>query len=88
MEFRWNDWNLDHVGDHGVSAEEAEFVVSTARRPFPRRIGDEKWIVWGPGQGGRLVQVIFLLDENQDAYIIHARPLTENEKKRYRKRTN
>lgn len=44
MDFRWNDWNLEHVAVHGVEIEEAEHVVE------------------------------------------HARPLTEREKRRYRRR--
>ena len=35
MEFRWNEWNLDHVSKHGVTPDEAEYVVRNARRPYP-----------------------------------------------------
>jgi uncharacterized DUF497 family protein len=59
MDFRWNDWNEEHVGKHGVSIEEAERVVENARSPFPRMIEDDKRLVWGRGRGGRLLQVIF-----------------------------
>ncbi len=31
-------------------------------------------------------QVIFVLDENESIFIIHARPLTDREKHRYRRR--
>jgi hypothetical protein len=27
MNFRWNEWNIDHVGEHGVDSDEAERVV-------------------------------------------------------------
>ena len=57
-DFRWNDWNLDKVAKHGVSAEEAEWVVRNARRPFPQYRGDGKWIVIGRGQGDRLIEVL------------------------------
>ena len=46
MDFRWNDWNEEHVGKHGVSIDEAERVVETARSPFPRMIEDNKRLVW------------------------------------------
>jgi uncharacterized protein len=85
MDFRWNDWNEEHVGKHGVSIEEAESVVETARSPFPRMIEDDKRLVWGRGSGGRLLQVIFIVDEDDTIYIIHARPLTEREKGRFRR---
>jgi uncharacterized DUF497 family protein len=47
---------------------------------------DEKLIVWGPTAEGRLLQIVFVLDEDDSVFIIHARPLTEKEKKRYRRR--
>ena len=84
MEFRWIEWNEDHVQQHGVSPEEAETVVERARTPFPRMIEDDKRLVWG---GGRLLQVIFLLDEDDTVFIIHARPLTQKEKQRDRRIT-
>lgn len=84
MDFRWNDWNVEHLAEHGVGPDEAENVVAGARRPFPRRIEDDKWIVWGRGFGGRLLQVVFVRDEDDSVFILHARPLTDREKKRWR----
>jgi uncharacterized DUF497 family protein len=85
MDFRWNDWNEEHISEHGVTPHEAERVVETCRPPFPRVVQDEKRLVWGPGTGGRLLQVIFVLDEDGAIFIIHARPLTEREKHQYRR---
>ena len=75
-EFRWNDWNRDHVMKHGVSIEEAEHVVRSARRPYLRRIGDEKWQVVGRGVGDRFLQVVYVVDPDERLFIIHAMPLT------------
>lgn len=86
MDFRWNDWNVEHIGGHGVWPEEAELVVKAARSPYPRRIQEDKWLVWGKGLGGRFLQVIFVLDKDKTVFVIHARPLTEPEKRRYRRR--
>ena len=86
MDFRWNEWNTDHVGKHGVSPEEAEMVVRDARQPFPRKIEDDKWLVWGRGQGGRFLQVIFVADPEETVYVIHARLLNEHEKRRLRRK--
>ena len=61
-------------------------VVRAARSPFPRKIEEDKWLVWGRGQGGRFLQVIFVLDEDGTAYVIHARPLDDREKWRFRRR--
>ncbi|MEE9295959.1 MAG: BrnT family toxin [Phycisphaerae bacterium] len=86
MEFRWNKANTEHIANHGVSPDEAERVVRNARRPHPLLRDDDKWLVWGRGHGGRLLQVVFILDEDNGIYVIHARPLTENEKRRFRRR--
>ena len=47
MKFRWIDWNLDHIAEHGIEPEEAEMVVRNARPPFPIKIEEEKWLVKG-----------------------------------------
>jgi uncharacterized DUF497 family protein len=86
VEFRWNDWNESHIAAHGLEPEEAEEVVRKARAPYPLASGDEKFLVWGPTAEGRLLQVVFVLDEEDSVFIIHARPLTDNEKRRYRRR--
>ena len=85
MDFRWNDWNVEHVGRHSVTPEEVELVVQQAKNPYPRYREDGKWLVWGPGLGGRLLQVIFVIDDEDSIFIIHARLLTDKEKRRYRK---
>jgi hypothetical protein len=51
MDFRWNDWNVEHIAEHGVSPEEAESVVRAARRLYPRKIHEDKWLAWGPRYG-------------------------------------
>ena len=85
VEFRWDDWNLEHATQHGVGPQEAQRVVLAARSPYPLYRGDEKWLVWGRGNGGQPLQVVFVIDADDWVYIIHARPLTEREKKRFRK---
>ena len=85
MDFRWDEWNAHHVAGHGVTLDEAEEVVRQARRPYPLHRADDKWLVWGRGSGGRPLQVVFVIDEDDSIYIIHARPLTDREKRRFRK---
>ena len=86
MDLRWNDWNMEHIGNHGVGPVEAEEVVSGARSPFPLAQGD-RYLVWGQTEDGRLLQVVFILDPDASVFVIHARPLTAKEKKRFRRRT-
>ena len=85
-EFRWNAWNLEHATSHGVSPLEAEMVVRSARAPYPEARGDNKWAVLGRGSSGRLIQVIYVVDAEETLYVIHARPLTDREKHKYRRR--
>jgi uncharacterized DUF497 family protein len=86
MDFRWNDWNLEHATKHGVTPEEAEQVVLDASPPFPESGGDDKFRVWGRTVFGRLLQVVYIEDPEGTTYIIHARPLTDQEKRRLRRR--
>ncbi|HEY8748535.1 MAG TPA: hypothetical protein VIM11_11215 [Tepidisphaeraceae bacterium] len=75
-EFRWNEWNLDHATRHGVGRLEAERIVDHPGRGWPRRGGRDKLMVQGRGEGGRMVQVVYLLDADGTIFIIHAMPLT------------
>jgi uncharacterized DUF497 family protein len=82
MNFRWNAWNTEHVGRHGVSPAEAEQVVRSGR---PLYRGDGKYLVRGRGSGGRWLQVIYVLDEDGTIFVIHSRPMTDREKRRWRR---
>ncbi|HEX4128499.1 MAG TPA: hypothetical protein VHZ24_00550 [Pirellulales bacterium] len=61
-------------------------MVRGVRRPFPRAIDDNKFLVCGRGSGGRLLQVVFVLDDDGTVFVIHARSLTDKEKRRMRRR--
>jgi uncharacterized DUF497 family protein len=86
VRFRWNGWNLDHATRHGVSPTEAEHVVANARPPYPQYRGDGKWLVIGRGFAGAPVQVVYVVDADGTIYVIHARPLTDTERRRHRRR--
>jgi uncharacterized DUF497 family protein len=83
--FRWNDWNVEHIANHGVTSEEAEYLVNHARRPYPRQIREGKFYVGGQAADGTYMQVIFVLDPDETIYVIHARPLTDRERAIYRR---
>jgi uncharacterized DUF497 family protein len=81
--FRWNAWNVDHVARHGVTTSEAESVVSHGRGA--RREGD-RYVVRGQTGAGRWLQVAYIFDPPGVVYVIHARPLTDREKRTSRRR--
>ena len=86
MDFRWNEWNLEHVTKHGVTTDEAEQIVTAAKPPFPESGGEDKLRVWGQATAGRYLQVVYILDPDGTVFIIHARPLTTAEKRRFKRR--
>jgi uncharacterized DUF497 family protein len=87
MEFRWNAANTEHIALHGISPEEAEYVVKRAKRPYPEKHEDEKFYVAGKTETGHYIQIVFIVDPPPLIYVIHARPLTKREKKIYRRRS-
>jgi hypothetical protein len=84
-EFRWNEWNVEHIDTHGVAPPEAEYVINRARRPFPRDMGDGKYLVRGQSESGQWLQAIYVFDPPGVVYVIHARPLTDAEKRTTRR---
>lgn len=86
FEFRWNSSNAEHIEEHGVSWQEAQYVVNHARAPYPEYRGDGKWLVIGQTARGAYIQVIFIVDSEDVVFVIHSRPLTDKEKKRFRRR--
>jgi uncharacterized DUF497 family protein len=84
--FRWNDWNRQKAAMHNVEPEEAEYVVRNARPPYPRRVGPAKYLAWGQTAAGAFLQVVFVKRDDEDAFVIHARPLKTKEVRRWRRR--
>jgi uncharacterized DUF497 family protein len=84
-DFRWNEWNEDHVATHGVERDDAEHVVEHPRRGFPRYEGTGKYRAWGQTSAGRYLQVLYIFSPPGVVYVIHARELTEIEKRRLRR---
>lgn len=85
FKFRWTEWNDEHIGTHGVSRWEAESVVESPDRSYPRHIGDDRFIARGQADSGRYLQVIYVFDPEDAVFVIHARPLTDREKKQLRR---
>src|SRR6185312_15080031 len=75
-QFRWIEWNRWQATKHGCTIPEIESVVRNAGRGFPRKRDRKKWLVIGRGTGDRLIEVLYLLDDDGTAFVIHAMPLT------------
>jgi uncharacterized DUF497 family protein len=86
IEFRWTAWNLEKCEKHRVSPIDVEAVVRRAKPPYPEQIDDGKWLVWGATAFGMYLQVIYLLDPDRTIFVIHAMPLSEKQKRQYRRR--
>ena len=69
MIFSWDEANVEHIGTHGVTPTEAEHVVRHAEPPYPRSIGDDRFIVWGRTEAGRLLQVVFVRPDDEDVDV-------------------
>jgi hypothetical protein len=81
-QFRWIDWNRDHATKHGCTVPEIEIVVRRAGRGFPRKADSQKWQVIGRGIGDRVIEVVYVLDDDGTAFVIHAMPLTTRRRRR------
>ncbi|HET6248016.1 MAG TPA: hypothetical protein VFE47_09995 [Tepidisphaeraceae bacterium] len=75
MIFAWDVENLDHLAKHDVTASEAEFVVVNATSPFPQHVGDGKRRVWGETAARRMLQVIYVLKDQDDVAFEAVDPL-------------
>jgi uncharacterized DUF497 family protein len=57
--FIYDEWNREHVAKHGVRYHDAEFVIENARPPYPKKIEEGKFIVYGKDGQGRTLEVVF-----------------------------
>jgi hypothetical protein len=65
MIFAWDEKNREHLARHDVSPGEAEEVIGGSGAPYPMELGEGKLVVWGQTEGGRYLQVIFVLKRPQ-----------------------
>jgi len=78
-----DEWNIEHIATHGVAPSEVEYIVN--HYPIAAR-GDRKFAAVGQLPNGEWLQVIFIFSPAGVVFVIHARLLTESEKRRYRRR--
>jgi uncharacterized DUF497 family protein len=60
MYVHWEPQHVDHIAEHNIKQEEAEYVALHAQSPYPELVGEGKRAVWGQTKAGRFLQVIFV----------------------------
>ena len=85
--FDWDDFNRDHVEDHGVSDAEAEQAYGDpARKPAPAYTsvsGEARRAITGATLAGRVLYVVCTVREHR-VRIVTARDATKDERSQYR----
>jgi uncharacterized DUF497 family protein len=85
--FDWDDYNREHVLDHGVEPHEAESALEDpdALGAEAQNRGEQRWAVLGATEEGRLLVVVFTR-RGSLVRVVTARQASANEGHRYRKR--
>ena len=87
-EFDWDEWNLDHVAQHAVTADEAEEAYNDPRKrgmPAYNTPAEQRWAVLGATAAGRLLYLVYTRQAST-IRIITARNAEAAEKRRYRRK--
>lgn len=86
--FDWDNGNIDHIGAHGVSVEEAEqAMLDQGRIPSPayQTSGERRSAVLGSTEEGRLLFVVYTFRRGLIG-VVTARDATASERQTYRRR--
>lgn len=68
-QFRWNEHNVEHIAQHGVEIDEAEYVVEHPDSGFPCAEADGRYLVWGQTPVGRYLQVVYIFSPTSVVYV-------------------
>ena len=86
--FEWDDANVEHIAEHDIYPEEAEDVMTDARRVNMGAYNtptEKRRAVVGKTSGGRYLFVAFT--RRQGLFrVVTARDVKESEKRLYRRR--
>jgi uncharacterized DUF497 family protein len=84
-ELIWDDWNVDHIARHGVTAGEVEQVCFNEETRFTRA-GGGRYQAVGQTDVGRYLTVILDREGQGRYYPVTARPSDESERRLFRRR--
>jgi len=80
----WDDENIEHISKHNVDPQEVEDVCFGTY--IIRREGDRRYILSGQSANGRYLNVVIERVSKELFRLITAFEMSENYKRRYRKR--
>lgn len=79
----WDRYNLEHIARHWVQKEEVEEVLE--RYHQIRKVWNGRYCIRGQTVSGRHLMVFLDTLGQGQAYVVTAREMTEQEKKRFRR---
>ena len=82
--FEWDEDNLSHIAQHGVTPEEAEEALTNA--PVVLRGRDGRSLAHGQTEDGRLLFAVYVTRPRGRIRVITARNMKESEKRLWRRR--
>lgn len=82
-ELIWDEWNVEHIGRHGLDPREVEEMCFS--RPHITRARRNTFRAIGQMAAGRYITAILVPRERGTYYPVTARDATEQERRLYRK---
>ena len=80
----WDDANIEHIAQHGLSPVDIEDVCFGRHIAFTAR--GRRYVLYGKTESGRMIMVVLERMFGQVFRPITARRMTDKEKHSYRKR--
>lgn len=86
-EFIWPEERIDHIAEHGVTPEEVEEVCFGKSLVLRAKAQGKNpvYYVLGQTKAGRYLFCVVIRFPDGKGYPVTARPMTTDEKRRYRK---
>lgn len=80
-ELIWDEWNEDHIANHGVSRHEIEELAWN--RPFATRARGGSYRLIGQSDSGRFLTVFISPRGGRRFYVVTARDAESEERRAY-----
>lgn len=77
----WDDWNIEHIKKHAVSAREVEEAYQSSKKSVQSYLG--RTIFLGVTKAGRLLTVVVSQKKQKCLYVVSARNMSKKERRIY-----